>query len=60
MNPLLALLEEVVAAVADEHFVNEGDLRARVAEKIAAGLRARGFDPDPEIEAAVADRWPLN
>jgi len=60
MTPLLDLLDEIVRDVVEVHDVEETELRASVAEKIAVGLRVRGFDSDPDIEAVAASRWPVN
>jgi hypothetical protein len=57
---LLEDLEAIVRDVVEEHYVDEDELRARVAEKIAAGLASRGLAPDPDIEAEAFRLLPVN
>jgi hypothetical protein len=57
---LLEDLEAIVGEILEEHFLDEETLRARVAEKIAAGLRLRGLAEDPEIEQEATALLPVN
>lgn len=59
MTPLV-IVGEIVADVLDESDVDPVALRALVAEKIAAALKANGFPPDPELEQEACALLPRN